>query len=116
MVGFSVNMVTAEQKGKVKVLTSARARQDGSVDPTRQVTVEQVHREAPHILKSQVEVGESSRSKPRVTTRILLNKWRRQQEKERYQKQTYEEERRGSEEEVRRRELEEYAREQERAH
>jgi hypothetical protein len=25
MVGFSVNMVTAEEKGKVKVLTSARA-------------------------------------------------------------------------------------------
>jgi hypothetical protein len=27
-----------------------------------------------------------------VTTRILLNKWQRQQEKERYQKQKYEEE------------------------
>jgi hypothetical protein len=52
MVGFSVNMVTAEEKGKVKVLTSARAKHDGSVDPTRQVTVEQVHKEAPHILKS----------------------------------------------------------------
>jgi hypothetical protein len=39
MVGFSVNMVTAEEKGKVKVLTSARAKQDGSVDPARQVTV-----------------------------------------------------------------------------
>jgi hypothetical protein len=26
--------VTAEEKGKVKVLTSARAKQDGSVDPT----------------------------------------------------------------------------------
>jgi hypothetical protein len=25
-------MVTAEEKGKVKVLTSARAKQDGSVD------------------------------------------------------------------------------------
>jgi glutaredoxin-related protein len=75
MVGFSVNMVTAEEKGKVKVLTSARAKQDGSVDPTRQVTVEQVHIEAPCILRSQVEVGESSRSKPRTTTRILLNKW-----------------------------------------
>jgi hypothetical protein len=74
MVGFYVNRVTAEEKGKVKVLTSARAKQDGSVDPTRQV-VEQVHREAPRILKSQIEVGESSRSKPRVTTRILLNKW-----------------------------------------
>jgi hypothetical protein len=27
-ISFSVNMVTAEEKGKVKVLTSARARQD----------------------------------------------------------------------------------------
>jgi hypothetical protein len=33
MVGFSANMVTAEEKGKVKVLTSARAKQDGLVDP-----------------------------------------------------------------------------------
>jgi hypothetical protein len=56
MVGFSVNMVTAEEKGKVKVLTSVRAKQDGSVDPTRQVTVEQVHKEAPRILRSQIEV------------------------------------------------------------
>jgi hypothetical protein len=84
-------MVTVEEKGKVKVLTSARAKQDGSVDPAQQVTVEQVHKEMPHILKSQIEVGESSKSKPRVTSRILLNKWQRQQEKERYQKQKYEE-------------------------
>jgi hypothetical protein len=83
MVGFSLNMVTAEEKGKVKVLMSARAKQGGSVDPARQVTVEQVHGEAPRVLKSQVEVGESSRTKPRVTTRILFNKWQRQQEKER---------------------------------
>jgi hypothetical protein len=47
MVGFSVNMVTAEEKGKVKVLTSARARHDGTVDPERQVTLEQVRGEAP---------------------------------------------------------------------
>jgi hypothetical protein len=80
------------------------------------VTVEQVHREAPRILKSQVEVWESSRSKPRVTTRILLNKWQHQQEKECYQNQKFEEERRRFEEEARRRELEEHAREQERAH
>jgi hypothetical protein len=53
-------------------LTSARAKQDGSVDPAQLVTVEQVHKEVPRILKSQVEVGESS--KPRVTSRILLNK------------------------------------------
>jgi hypothetical protein len=116
MVGFSVNMVTFEEKGKVKDLTSARAKQNGSVDPTRQVTVEQVHQEAPRVLKSQIEVGESSRSKPRVTTCILLNKWQRRQEKERYQKQKYEEEKRRFEEEAHRRELEEHAREQKCAH
>jgi hypothetical protein len=65
MAGFSVNMVTTEEKGKVKVLTSARAKQDGSVDPTQQVTVEQIHKEVPRIMKSQIEVGESSKSKPR---------------------------------------------------
>jgi hypothetical protein len=52
-------MVTAEEKGKVKVLTSARARQDGTVDPECQVTLEQVRGEAPRILKSHVEIGES---------------------------------------------------------
>jgi hypothetical protein len=88
MIGFSVNMVTAEEKGKVKVLTSAKAKQDGY--PARQVTFEQIHKEEPRILKSQIEVGESS--KPRVTSCILLNKWQRQQEKERYQKQKYEKE------------------------
>jgi hypothetical protein len=102
MIGFSVNMVTAEEKGKVKVLTSTRAKQEGTVDPTQQVTVEQVHKELPRILKSQVEVGESS--KPMVTSHILLNKWQRQQKKERYQKQKYEEEKRRYEEEVHRKE------------
>jgi hypothetical protein len=90
MISFSVNMVTTEEKGKVKVLTSDRARQDGAVDPARQVTLEQVHGEAPCVLKSHIEVKESSRAKPRVTTRILLNKWQRQLEKERYQKRRHE--------------------------
>jgi hypothetical protein len=57
----------------------------------------------PRILKSQIEVGESSKSKPRVTSRILLNKWQRQQEKERYQQQKYEEEKQRFEEEAHRR-------------
>jgi hypothetical protein len=114
MIGFSVNMVTAEEKGKVKVLTSAKEKQDGLVDPARQVTFEQVHKGEPRFLKSQIEVGESSN--PRVTSRILLNKWQHQQEKERYQKHKYEEEKRRYEEEMRRKEQEEYMREQERAH
>jgi hypothetical protein len=33
MIGFSVNMVTTEEKGKVKVLTSAREKHNGLVDP-----------------------------------------------------------------------------------
>jgi hypothetical protein len=103
MISFSVNMVTAEEKGKVKVLTSDRARQDGAVDPARQVTLEQVHREAPRVLRSHIEVGESSRAKPRVTMRILLNKGQRQLEKESHQKRRHEEERRRSEEEVQKR-------------
>jgi hypothetical protein len=107
VIGFSVNMVNVvEEKGKVKVLTSARAKQDGSVDPARQVTFEQVHKGEPRFLKSQIEVGESS--KPRVTSCILLNKWQHQQETERYQKRKYEEEKRRYEEE--------YMREQESAH
>jgi hypothetical protein len=116
MVGFSINMVnTVEDKGKVKVLTSAKAKQDGSVDPTRQVTVEQIHKGEPRFLRSQIEVGESS--KPRVTSRIVLNKWQHQQEKERYQKHKYEEQKRRFEEEMhKKKEEEEYAREQERAH
>jgi hypothetical protein len=115
MIVFSVNMVNVvEEKGKVKVLTSAKAKQGGSVDPAQQVTFEQINKGEPHILKSQIEVGESS--KPRVTSRILLNKWQRQQEKERYQKHKYEEEKRRYEEEMHRKEQEECAREQERAH
>jgi hypothetical protein len=93
MIGFSVNMVNAvEGKGKVKVLTSAKAKQDGSIDPARQVTFEQIHKREPRFLKSQIKVGESS--KPRVTSHILLNKWQRQQEKEGYQKRKYKEEKR----------------------
>jgi hypothetical protein len=103
MIGFSINMVNAvEDKGKVKVLTSAKAKQDGSKDPARQVTVEQIHKGEPRILKSQIEVGESCR--PRVTSRIQLNKWQCEQEKERYQKHKYEEEKRRYEEEVHRKE------------
>jgi hypothetical protein len=110
MIGFSINMVNVvEGKEKVKVLTSEKAKQDGSVDPTRQVTFEQIHKKEPCFPNSQIKVGESS--KPRVTSRILLNKWQRQQEKERYQKYKYEEEKRRYEEEQ-----EEYMREQERAH
>jgi hypothetical protein len=106
MIGFSINMVNVEGKEKVKVLTSEKAKQNGSVDPTRQVTFEQIHKKEPRFPNSQIEVGESS--KPRVTSRILLNKWQHQQEKECYQRHNYEEEKRRYEEEMSRKEQEEY--------
>jgi hypothetical protein len=115
MIGFSVNMVNIvepKEKGKMKVLTSNKAKQGGSVDPARQVTLEQIHKES-RFPMSQIEVGESSKS--RVTSQILLNKWQCQQEKERYQQHKYEEKKRRYEE-VHRKEKEEYAREQERVH
>jgi hypothetical protein len=59
-------------------------------------------------------VGESS--KPRVTSRILLNKWQHQEERERYQKHKYEEGKLRYEEDMYRKEQKEYMREQERAH
>jgi hypothetical protein len=59
-------------------------------------------------------VGESSKSG--VTSHILLNKWQRQQEKERYQNHKYEEEKWRYEEAMYRKEQEECMREQERAH
>jgi hypothetical protein len=53
MIRFSNNMVNAvEGKEKVKVLTSENAKQDGSVDPTRQVTFEQIHKKEPRFPKS----------------------------------------------------------------
>jgi hypothetical protein len=73
MLGFSVNMITAEEKGKVKVLTSARARQDGAVDPERQATLEQVHGEAPRVLRATSKSGnhpEPSPGSPRVSSSI----------------------------------------------
>jgi hypothetical protein len=74
MAGFAINMVNAvkpEDKGNMQVLTSARARQDGSVDPNQQVTIEQIRKRKPHFPNSQVEVGQSSR--PRVTSSFSIN-------------------------------------------
>jgi hypothetical protein len=56
-VGFSVNMVTIEEKRKTKVLTSVRVKQGGSVDPTWQVTLEQVHGEPFAFSRAMLKLG-----------------------------------------------------------
>ena len=83
-------------KEKTKVLTLAKAREDGSVDPNVQIFANEYKkvRQQRDQRKSRYEQGETSRAgamHPHVTSRILLNKWQRQKEKG-YQHQLEEEE------------------------
>ena len=69
-------------KGKTKVLTSARSKEAGIVDPKMQILADEYReiRRRRDQQKSRYEQGEASKSgatKPRVTSRILLNKWQR---------------------------------------
>jgi len=82
------NMVDAKLfKGETKVLTSARARETGIVDPEMQISVDE-YREIKRRCdqqKSRYERGETSRDgmmRPCVTSRILLNKWQWQKKKD----------------------------------
>ena len=70
-------------KEKTKVLTSAKAKKNGSVDPKVQISTNEFKKDDQQ--KSRYEQGETSRAsalRPRVTSRILLNKWQRQKEKD----------------------------------
>ena len=69
-------------KEKTKVLTSARSREVGRVDPKMQILADEYREIRKHRnqQRSQYEQGETSKdgvTKPRVTSRILLNKWQR---------------------------------------
>ena len=82
------NMVDARLlKGKTKVLTSTKSREAGTVDPEMQISANE-YREIKRRCdqqKSRYEQGETSRNgviRPRVTSRILLNKWQQQKEKD----------------------------------
>ena len=82
------NMVDVKLlKGKTKVLTSTRAKETGIVDPKMQILADEYREIKRHHdqQKSRYEQGEMSREgaiRPRVTSRILLNKWQRQKEKD----------------------------------
>ena len=74
-------------KGKTKVLTSTKSREARTVDPKMQISADE-YREIKRRRdkqKSRYEQGETSKdgaTKPRVTSRILLNKWQQQKEKD----------------------------------
>ena len=74
-------------KGKTKVLTSAKSREARTVDPKMQISADEYReiRKCRDQQGSRYEQGETSKdgaTKPRVTSWILLNKWRRQKEKD----------------------------------
>ena len=82
------NMVGARLlKGKTKVLTSIRSRETRTIDPETQISVDEYReiRRRRDQQKSRYEQGETSSdgaTRPCVTSRILLNKWQRQKEKD----------------------------------
>ena len=81
------NMVDARLlKGKTKVLTSVRSKETRIVDLEMQISADEYReiRRRRDQQKSRYEQGETSRdgvTKPRVTSRILLNKWQWQKKK-----------------------------------
>ena len=74
-------------KGNTKVLTSTKSKEAGTVDPKMQISADE-YREIKRRRveqKSRYKQGETSKAettKPRVTSRILLNKWQRQKKKD----------------------------------
>ena len=82
------NMVDAKLlKGNTKVLTSTRAKETRTVDPEMQISADEYRkvRRRRDQQKSRYAQGEMSRNgeiRPHVTSRILLNKWQRQKEKD----------------------------------
>ena len=81
------NMVDARLIKKTKVLTSTKSREAGTVDPKMQISADEykeIRRRCAE-QKSRYKQGKTSKaetSKPRVTSRILLNKWQWQKEKD----------------------------------
>ena len=82
------NMVdTRLLKGKTKVLTSTKSKEARTVDPKMQISADEYKemRRCRDQQKSRYEQGETSKdgaTRPRVTSRILLNKWQWQKEKD----------------------------------
>ena len=101
-------------KRKTKVLTSTRAKETRTVDPEMQISADEYRKikRRRDQQKNRYEQGETSRDgemRPCVTSRILLNKWQRQKEKD-YQHLLEEKEYQRQQEEER------YEREQTKSH
>ena len=74
-------------KGKTKVLTSAKSRKARTIHPKMQISAYEYReikrrRAEQKSLYEQGEMSKAETTKPRITSRILLNKWQRQKEKD----------------------------------
>ena len=74
-------------KGKTKVLTSIRSKETRTVDLEMQILADEYREIRRHHnkQKNRYEQGETSKdgaTLPRVISRILLNKWQQQKEKD----------------------------------
>jgi hypothetical protein len=71
-------------KGKTKVLTSTKAKEGGLVNPKVQISANEYKKviQQRDQQKSRYEKGRAGAVCPRITSRILLNKWQHQQEKD----------------------------------
>ena len=82
------NMVDVKfLKGKTKVLTSTRAKETKTIYPKMQISADEYKeiKRRRDQQKSRYEQRETSRDmaiRPRVTSRILLNKWQWQKKKD----------------------------------
>jgi hypothetical protein len=85
---FPMNMIASSlSKGKFKVLTSERARKAGTVDSEKQISAKEyqaikVKQKRQNSRYDQPETSRAGEMRRRPTSRILLNKWQRQQEKD----------------------------------
>ena len=78
-------------KGKTKVLTSTKSREAGTVDPKMQISADEYreikrHRDKQKSRYVQGETSKDGATKPRVTSRILLNKWQKENDYQRWLK------------------------------
>ena len=75
---FPMNIVASSYQGKVKILTSDRAKTIGAVDPEKQISAEEYQEMERKRKDSQYDHPRTSRTgemRRHPTVRILLNKW-----------------------------------------
>ena len=82
---FAANMVDIDKEKnppQAKVLTSQSAKESGAVDPKAQISADEAKGKEPQ------EKEESATLKKKVTSRMLLNKFERDQERRQYREET----------------------------